>query len=166
MLTTKPTKAMIDQWKACWAQYRDRLTPERKTGAEVVAYLKAHYPVRKRADAALKDMVVQNVMLNEPLKQKLPPGTSPDPVVYELLHTGCGAARYAEQAGVFREIPILVGVDLASGVYMVEGSEYLWDELCAFQGLDASDIRNYFSVAMYIGCLERFGRLEAVIGKQ
>jgi len=42
---------------------------------------------------------------------------------------------------------------------MVEGSSMLWDELCAFQGLDAKDIENYYCVAQYISCLKRFNKL-------
>ena len=48
---------------------------------------------------------------------------------------------YKKQEPVFRGIyPILLGIDMASGCYQVEGSALLWDELCAFQGLDKMDI--------------------------
>ena len=60
---------------------------------------------------------------------------------------------------MFKGRKIFIGVDLASGYFMVEGSSMLWDELCAFQGLDAKDIENYYCVAQYISCLKRFNKL-------
>lgn len=38
----------------------------------------------------------------------------------------------------------------------VEGSSYLYNELIAFSGLDEQDIKNYFLVAQYIKCKEKF----------
>lgn len=74
----------------------------------------------------------------------------------------CGKRRkgirlYKKQEPVFRGIyPILLGIDMASGCYQVEGSALLWDELCAFQGLDKMDIQNPYCVWQYIDCLRRF----------
>ena len=42
---------------------------------------------------------------------------------------------------------------------MVQGSTLLWDELCAFQGLDERDLQNYVITAQYIRALERVGKL-------
>ena len=58
---------------------------------------------------------------------------------------------------------VFVGVDLASGYCHVEGSEELYDKLCAFQGLDEYDLKNCFLVSQYISCLEKLGRLEEVL---
>lgn len=60
---------------------------------------------------------------------------------------------------------IFVGIDLTTGYYTVEGCTMLWDELCAFQGLDEKDLQNYFCVAQYINSLKRFGLLEAVLSE-
>ncbi len=49
---------------------------------------------------------------------------------------------------------IFVGVDLATGYFLVEGSEQLWDELCAFSGLDERDLENYVCVGLYLDCLK------------
>ena len=51
-----------------------------------------------------------------------------------------------------------MGVDLASGFYMVEGSTLLWDELRAFQGLDEKDLQNFVMVAQYLEVQERMNR--------
>lgn len=32
----------------------------------------------------------------------------------------------------------------------------LYDELCAFQGLDEKDLDNYFCAARYVTCLKKF----------
>ena len=39
----------------------------------------------------------------------------------------------------------------------------LWDELYAFQGLDETDIQNFYCVAEYVSCLKRFGLLDKII---
>lgn len=49
---------------------------------------------------------------------------------------------------------------------MVEGSTLLWDELCAFCGVDDKDLQNYVIVAQYVDVLKRLGKLEAVINEQ
>ena len=58
---------------------------------------------------------------------------------------------------------IFVGIDLSSGFYQVEGSTLLWDELCAFQGLDCQDLKNYVVVAQYISALKRIGKLDEAL---
>ncbi|HHX87473.1 MAG TPA: hypothetical protein GX693_04745 [Firmicutes bacterium] len=64
---------------------------------------------------------------------------------------------------MFKGYKIFIGVDLSSGFYCIEGSSMLWDELCAFQGLDSKDIENYYCVAQYISCLKRINRLEEML---
>ena len=34
---------MVEQWKAIWLEYRHRLRPDRKSGAEVLDYLRHKY---------------------------------------------------------------------------------------------------------------------------
>lgn len=45
---------------------------------------------------------------------------------------------------------------LNNKLQFVEGSSYLYNELIAFSGLDEQDIKNYFLVAQYIKCKEKF----------
>lgn len=47
-------------------------------------------------------------------------------------------------------------MELNTSYVYVEGSSYLYDELMAFTGLDGKDIINYFLVAQYIKCKEKF----------
>ena len=43
---------------------------------------------------------------------------------------------------------------------------YLADELVAFAGLDQADLHNYYLVANYIACLEKFDLLAEVVPAQ
>ncbi|MBC3898897.1 hypothetical protein GH811_04625 [Acetobacterium malicum] len=60
----------------------------------------------------------------------------------------------------------MVGLEHETAFVMVEGSSDLADELVAFAGLDAADLNNYYLVANYIACLEKFGLLAEVISEQ
>lgn len=41
---------------------------------------------------------------------------------------------------------------------MVEGSYLLWDEPCAFQGIDEKGLEDYVKAEQYIGALQRMGK--------
>lgn len=165
MLTVEATPEMLSEWRAVWRKYHDRLTPNRKSGAELVRYLSERYTLNETRDASALDAIRQNVLLNMPFAEKLPQGAEPSPVAYFVENKGAGAALYVSRPKLYADMPVFVGVDLASGMYQVEGSELLWDELCAYQGLDARDIENCFCVAQYIYALRRLDRLKEVIGE-
>ena len=63
---------------------------------------------------------------------------------------------YEKQDNIFKGIKIIVGIELHTSYIFVEGSSYLYDELMAFTGLDDKDLTNYFLVAQYIKCKEKF----------
>ena len=100
----------------------------------------------------------------KPIGKSCPPGEKPIPKTFFVARAGLGQRLYHEQDELFAGMDIFVGIDLVSGFYCVEGSSYLWDELCAFQGLDERDRENFFCVAQYITCLKRFDLLEAALG--
>jgi len=164
MLMTEPTLQMLAEWKAIWAAHKDQLKPNRKTGAQLLDFLFAHYALTELHDPEALDIIVSQVLDNTPFAEKLAPGEKPLPRAFIIDRTGAGQTLYANQDAIFCESDIFVGVDLASGCCFVEGSSLLWDELCAFQGLDKKDIENFFCVAEYIACLKRFGMLEKVLG--
>jgi hypothetical protein len=196
MLTQAATPEMLKQWQTVWHEYKDKLSPNRKTGDEIVAYLTAKYPIEKCRDEEtmrvvsgtvavdeswtysvtdLRDeeiahgrpkMVIDDVLLNDYHAEKLPEGKQPAPVVFFVENKGAGALLYQEQDEMFRGEDIWVGIDLTSGYYRVDGSSLLWDELCAFQGLDEADRENCFCVAEYISALEKFGLLDEVVAKE
>lgn len=163
MLTQPPTQEMIEHWKAVWRQYRGRLTPNRKSGQELLDYLCARYPLTEIDDPEAYEVVRQNVLQNEHLAQKLPVDTKPIPRAFFVEDTGKGHELFACRESLWTGDKIFVGIDLASGWYLVEGSCVLRDELCAFQGVDETDLENFYLVAEYISCLERFGWLDSIL---
>ena len=163
MLMQEATPEMFEAWKVTWNEYKDRLLPNRKSGAEIVAYLSDKYLLTEIHDDEALQVVTENVLNNEPFAEKIPVGNTPSPVTFFVKNTGKGKILFENQDEVFKENKIFVGVDLTSGFFCVEGSSMLWDELCAFRGLDEKDIQNPYCVAEYISCLRRFGLLDEII---
>ncbi len=159
----EPSPEMVQTWKETFDTYRSRLSPNSKTGLEIVSYLTHEYQVSELMDDAKTQVVTDNILQNECIALKLPDGRSPDPKVFLIENTGRGAYLYENQDEVFSGIEIIAGIDLETGYFLVEGSSLLWDELFAFRGLDSEDLKNYYLVAEYIACAEKFGILETVI---
>ena len=163
MLMEEATPKMIEDWKRVWREYRGKLKPNRKNGQEIVDFLRSKYSLTELWDAAALDVVTENVLSNEPYAEKLRKGEKPIPKTFIINRAGAGEVLYENQDEIFRGNGIFVGVDLVSGFYCAEGSSLLWDELCAYRGLDKKDMENFFCVAQYIACLERFGLLEGAL---
>lgn len=161
MLMQEPTPEMYKEWKIVWNQYKDRLKPNRKSGQEMIEYLSEKYVLTEIYDKKAADVVIFNVTMNKASAEKLTPGSVPTPKTYYIENLGNGSNLYENMDEIFKDIKkIFVGIDVVSGWYAVEGSSMLWDELCAFQGLDEADIQNFFCVAEYVACLKRFGLLQ------
>lgn len=163
MIVKATTQEQLEQWKAVWEEYKDRLKPNRKTGGEVLAYLRSRYSLTEVGDQAALQAISENVTENQYLREKLPKGRQPDPRAFYLENCGEGEKFYSPENRDDPEVwggtitRIFIGVDLSSGFYMVEGSTMLWDELCAFQGVDERDLENFVIVAEYVNALRRFG---------
>ena len=164
MITQRPTEEMIAQWKAVWRENKDRLSLNRKTGVQVLEYLQKRYPLTELSDPEALKAIACDVTMNEYWAEKLPAGTAPSPRAFYLENEGAGRRFYLPENRDDPELwggsveRIFVGVDLASGFYMVEGSTLLWDELRAFQGLDEKDLQNFVMVAQYLEAQERMNR--------
>ena len=163
MLMTEATPEMVEEWKRIWVEYRDKLKPNRKTGKEIIDYLTSQYSMTEIFDQEYLNVVSENVLNSEHYLEKLQANTSPSPRAFIINNSGAGQTLYKNQDEIFNESDIFAGIDLSSGCYFVEGSSLLWDELCAFQGLDERDIENYFCVAQYIYNLKKHGLLDDVI---
>lgn len=171
MITQEPTLEMLEEWKAIWRDYHGKLCPNRRSGTDVLEFLKCKYSMTEIDDQNVLAIISANVTENAHLAAKLPEGADPIPRAFYLENIGEGKTLYRPEnrdslalwGGVIERI--FVGLDLASGFYMVEGSTLLWEELCAFQGLDEIDLQNYVSVSQYIKSLQRLGALERVIGE-
>jgi len=165
MLTQEPSSEMIEEWKNVWNEYKTKLKPNRKSGQELLDYLTQKYVLTEIDEKEAAEAVCLNVTLNKPFAEKLPDGTVPFAKAFFLENIGNGQIFYNNEnkdpkALWGRDVTrIFVGIDLVSGFFMVEGSTRLWDELCAFQGVDEADLQNPYSVAQYIGCLKRLDLL-------
>ena len=164
MLMQGATPEMVERWKEVWNEYKDKLLPNRKSGKEVVEYLKNKYLLEELHDDNANQVVINNVLYNKPYADKLPMGAEMSAVTFIVENKDNGKFLYENQDEVFKGINIFVGVEIKSGFFCVEGSSLLWDELYVFRGLDEKDIQNYFCVAEYISCLKKFGLLKSVIG--
>jgi hypothetical protein len=163
MLTRKVTPELVSEWKETAKTYRPLLQPNKKTGPEILAYLTDNYPVRELTTESLRDVVEDNILSNECHARKMPAGTIPEVSGFIIENTGTGKHLYEKQDELFRGRAIIGAVELHSAYFMVEGSSLLWDELCAFRGLDEEDLANYYLVAEYVECLKRFDLLESVL---
>ena len=163
MLTQMPTPKMIEEWKAIFAKYKSQLKANKKTAKEVIEYLQSKYPIEEITTDEVKQVVIDNITRNQPFAEKLPQGKELRPIVYTVLNKSNAVLLYTKQEDVFRGVPIIVGIELETGYVSVEGSGELTDELVAFQGLDGLDLKNYYLVANYITCLQKYGMLDNVL---
>lgn len=163
MLMQEATPEMINAWRLTFDKYRSKLSPNKKTAYEIIKYLKQKYILTEQTREMLKQIVEDNVILNEYHADKLPAGKVPIAKVFFVEDTGAGELLYERQDDVFKGNKIIVGVELETSFFMVEGSSLLWDELLAFRGLDEDDLNNFYLVAEYISCLKRFDMLNSVL---
>lgn len=151
MLMQEPTEKMIKEWQDIYNKNKDNLKPNKKGGLEIVECLKENHSVVEVENSELEKVVYDNIVLNEYSNKKLC-GKAPVIKLFEVTDKNL----YEKQDNVFKGIKIVVGVELNTSYIFVEGSSYLYDELMAFTGLDDKDITNYFLVAQYIKCKEKF----------
>ena len=163
MLMQAPTPEMVQEWKNVWNKYKDALQPNRKYGQEIVDYLFSKYILTEIYSERASKAVFNNVIKNKPNAEKLPPNTKPKPKTFYIENQGNGQVLFEKQDEIFKGDKIFVGVDIESGYYCIEGSSMLWDELCAFQGVDEKDIQNAYCVAQYIACLKKFDKLQDIL---
>ena len=138
MLTTEPTEEMVREWRRIHREYRDRLKPNRKSGAQLNDYFIERYSPERYDSSEFASVVEYNIMMNEHNREKLPQGVPTRIVTYK---TGDGG--------------ILVGIDLTTGFIHVESEDTekaaeIYDDLFLFRGLDEKDIDNCFLTAQYI----------------
>ena len=131
MITQEPTPKMLEQWKSTWLEYKDVLKPNRKTGTELLEYLQSNYVLTEIFDKEALDAITGNVTMNAPIAEKLPKDTNPIPHAFFLENAEKGKCFYLPSNKDHINLwggditRIFVGMDVASGFYMVEGSTML-----------------------------------------
>lgn len=169
MITQKPSREMLEEWKAIWIKYKDVLKPNRKSGADILSYLQEQYILTEIDDEKALSVITNNVTMNEHYTEKLSKDATIIPKAFYLENSGNGIKFYLSEnkddINLWNDeiTKIFVGVELSCGYYHVEGSTMLWDELCSFQGIDDIDLQNFVIVAEYINSLKRFGKLNTII---
>lgn len=151
MLVQESTKEMIKEWQDIYIKNKNNLKPNKKDGLEIIEYLKETHSVIEIENPKLKKIVYDNIVLSGYLNQKLC-GKKPIIRLFEVTDKNL----YEKQDDVFKGNKIVVGIELNISYIFVEGSSYLYDELTAYTGLDNKDITNFFLVAQYIKCKEKF----------
>lgn len=151
MLMQEPSEETIKEWQDIYNKNKDNLKPNKKDSLKIIEYLKKTHSVIEIENSELEKVVYDNIVLNEFSNKKLC-DKSPIIKLFEVTDKNL----YEKQDDVFKGIKIIVGIELNTSYIFVEGSSYLYDELIAFTGLDDEDITNYFLVAQYIKCKEKF----------
>ncbi len=136
MLTTEPTLEMLQEWTRLHEEYRPRLSPNRRSGAQVDAYFCEKYPHTPLDSEELREMIAAEILENPHHAEKLPPDTKPDVRCY--------------MSG-----DVLVGIDLVTGHIHAESEDTermakLYDALFLYRGLDEADLENAFLTAEYV----------------
>ncbi|ODM25015.1 hypothetical protein [Acetivibrio mesophilus] len=169
MITKEPTPEILGEWKSIWMQYKDILKPNRKSGQELLEYLQNKYILTEIHEKRATDAIIYNVTMNKVYEEKLPEGKTPIPRAFYLENAGNGEVFYRDENKDSMDIwggditKIFVGIDEVTGFFMVEGSTMLWDEMCAFCGVDEKDLQNFVCVAEYINALKRFDLLKDIL---
>lgn len=140
MLTTEPTQEMMTEWKRIFESRHADMRPNRKSGTEVDAYFRGHYPYQQFNSSEFREMVAAEIMENDFQREKLPEDMLPDVQTYIVGD-------------------ILIGIDINSGEFHVESEDIdntvsLYDDLFVFRGLDEKDLNNFFLVAEYVKLTE------------
>lgn len=163
MLMAKHTPEMIKEWESIFEQYKTLLHPNKKSAFEVIEYLKRKYPLDEIIEESAIKVVTDTILHNECFTEKIPTGKTLKIQVFSIKNMGTGIKLYEQQDEVFQGCEIIVGIEHETLFFMVEGSSLLYDELVAFQGLDTTDLNNYFLVTQYISCLKKFNMVDSIL---
>ncbi len=134
MQIKKLAPSLMEQWIKVYEEERWRLMPDAITGEALAAYLKAHHPVKPLEDFAVLQTVRDAVLNNAFYAEKLPKGREPRPIAYAC------------------EDGAIIGIDLETGYFNVEGNFRLRDELTYVKGLDRADLNNVMRTVDWLRC--------------
>ena len=97
MIIKKPTEQDLKNWQSIWLEHKDKMTPNRKSGAELLSYLQSKYILTEIYDKNAVDAIIGNVTMNACHSEKLPKGTAPIPRTFFLENSGCGEVFYKDE---------------------------------------------------------------------
>ena len=158
MIKGPATREQLNLWRQIHNRYKEKLTPNAKSGQEVVDYLQNKYVLTPIQEPKFLAVVVGNAKNNIFWQQKLE-GREPEPVCFFLENQGAGCELYERRDPQWEKMgaeKIFVGIDLVSGLVQVGGCDDLYDEIYAVRGVDKYDIENCVRVADYLECLKKY----------
>ena len=146
------TKKELKERKELYEKAKNTLTPNKKSGEEILSYLKSHYPTEEIPENGL---ILYNLLENDFHRQKLS-GKTPKALLFRIKNEGTGKALYENQDEEFLGSDILLGIELETSFVFCEGSSALMDEMTAFAGLDAFDLENVIVTTEYLFAREKY----------
>lgn len=158
--TQEVSQQKVREWKAVYEKYRNNLNVNAKSILELIEYLKQKYTLKEEASEEFKNVVINNIKLNEPFSKKIPSNKELKPIVFTIQNEANAKTLYENQEEIYRGGSIIVGMEFETGCVFVEGSSELTDEITAFKGLDEDDINNYYVVANYVRCLKKYNLID------
>ena len=109
MIMKEPTKENEKEWKRIYNQYKDKIQPNKKDGADIIKYLKNNYSIAEFQSDKLEKVVVNNIRNNKFYSNKLN-DSNPIIRVFKVNNIGKGKDLYNKQDKEFNGIPIIVGI--------------------------------------------------------
>lgn len=154
---------LVEEWIDTYKQYRTMLIPNKKTITEVIEYMKLKYPMVEDKSEKYTSVVINNITMNERFSNKVPARKNLNPIVLVIKNEGNASDLYKMREDIYKDVPIIVGMESEPGFVSVEGSKELSDEITAFQGLDSDELTNFYLVSNYVRCLKKYNKLDEVL---
>ena len=168
MITTNdPSREQLENWYGIYMENIPSLSPDRKTGKDIIKYLQKHYELNSGSEVydpeEMKIKGLADISSSKYLSSLIPEGKTPVIKVFFLQNKGRNKKlfnEYKDDISIWKkEIEeISVAIDETTGYFRVEGSTYLFDDLNTERGLSAEDLENCVVVAEYIEGKKRLGK--------
>lgn len=156
-------KNIVKKWMDTYKKYVPMLAPNQRTITEVIEYIKSKYPMVENESEKYKSVVVNNITMNKVFAKRIPDGKELNSIVFFIKNEGNARTLYENQEAIYKDVPIIIGMESETGFVLVEGSKELYDEIVAFKGLDSHELTNFYLVSNYIRCLKKYNKLNEVL---
>ena len=133
MQIKKLIPSLMEQWKAIYEMERPNLTPNAITGEALTRYIEDRFAVQPSEDESLQNAVRGMLAQSALVRQKVGDGEV-RPVAYRI------------------DDGTVIGVDLLTGIFIVQDNMAVRDELTYVRGLDESDLENVLLTVDWLRC--------------
>lgn len=133
MQIKKLIPSLMEQWKAIYETERPHLKPNAITGEALTRYIEDRFAVQPNEDESLQNAVRGMLAQSALVRQKVGDGEV-RPVAYRI------------------DDGTVIGVDLLTGIFIVQDNMAVRDELTYVRGLDESDLENVLLTVDWLRC--------------